>query len=205
MACSQTGFVNKSLTPSPDTAPKSRLLPWQEPMSADRRDNNMADKATFDGIICLGGEDWWYHNRGHFDFQIMRRLGREVARAVRQFVRRAHARSLGDKRLFAERMGRKLKSLKHGLVNVENNFWVFSPVACAGSAAGRLTNWALGAADPAGGAPRRHPPPVALGALPGRCCHDERIPHAAIVMQRTDRFEAFPEGDPEIVASRSRL
>ena len=28
----------------------------------------------FDGIICIGGEDWWYHNRGHFDFQIMRRL-----------------------------------------------------------------------------------------------------------------------------------
>ncbi len=33
---------------------------------------------TFDGIICIGGEDWWYHNRGHFDFQIMRRLARSM-------------------------------------------------------------------------------------------------------------------------------
>ena len=38
----------------------------------------------FDGIICIGGEDWWYHNRGHFDFQIMRRL------AERWQIGRAH-------------------------------------------------------------------------------------------------------------------
>ena len=31
----------------------------------------------FDGVICIGGEDWWYHNRGHFDFQIMRRIARD--------------------------------------------------------------------------------------------------------------------------------
>ena len=31
----------------------------------------------FDGIICIGGEDWWYHNRGHFDFQIMRRFAED--------------------------------------------------------------------------------------------------------------------------------
>lgn len=34
------------------------------------------DELGFDGIICIGGEDWWYHNRGHFDFQMMRRLGK---------------------------------------------------------------------------------------------------------------------------------
>ena len=36
----------------------------------------LGDAAGFDGIICIGGEDWWYHNRGHFDFQIMRRIAR---------------------------------------------------------------------------------------------------------------------------------
>jgi hypothetical protein len=28
------------------------------------------------GVICFGGEDWWYHNRGHFDMQLMRRFAR---------------------------------------------------------------------------------------------------------------------------------
>ena len=36
------------------------------------------DRGTCDGIVCIGGEDWWYHNRGHFDFQIMRRLARTI-------------------------------------------------------------------------------------------------------------------------------
>ena len=31
-----------------------------------------------DGVICFGGEDWWYHNRGHFDMQMMRELSRRV-------------------------------------------------------------------------------------------------------------------------------
>ncbi|MGH2824975.1 MAG: hypothetical protein ACRDLY_18540, partial [Thermoleophilaceae bacterium] len=28
----------------------------------------------FDGVICFGGVDWWYHNRGHYDLQMMREL-----------------------------------------------------------------------------------------------------------------------------------
>ena len=26
--------------------------------------------------ICFSGEDWWYHNRGHADTQLMRRFAR---------------------------------------------------------------------------------------------------------------------------------
>ncbi len=29
---------------------------------------------SYDGIICFGGEDWWYHNRGHYDMRMMREL-----------------------------------------------------------------------------------------------------------------------------------
>src|SRR5713101_6782699 len=31
-----------------------------------------------DGILCFGGEDWWYHNRAHFDIQIMRCMARSL-------------------------------------------------------------------------------------------------------------------------------
>ena len=27
-------------------------------------------------VVCFGGEDWWYHNRGHIDMQLMRRFAR---------------------------------------------------------------------------------------------------------------------------------
>ena len=30
----------------------------------------MKDKS----VLCFGGEDWWYHNRGHIDIQLMRRF-----------------------------------------------------------------------------------------------------------------------------------
>ena len=26
------------------------------------------------GWICFSGQDWWYHNRAHSDFQLMRRV-----------------------------------------------------------------------------------------------------------------------------------
>ena len=97
----------------------------------------------FDGIICIGGEDWWYHNRGHFDFQIMRRLAETMPVL---FVNSLAVRmpSLKEKSQFAARMGRKIRSLARGLVNVENKFWVYSPVSVPGPAGQKLSSWARG-------------------------------------------------------------
>ena len=30
------------------------------------------------GVVCFGGEDWWYHNHGHMDIQIMKRFASET-------------------------------------------------------------------------------------------------------------------------------
>lgn len=157
--------------------------------------------AGYDGIICIGGEDWWYHNRGHFDFQIMRRLAKEKPVL---FVNSLAVRmpSLAEKGQFAARIGRKLKSLARGLVKVENNFWVYSPFSVPGEAGEMLTRWALApqirlAARRAG--IRR---PLLWMHCPAGASLAEKIPHAALVLQRTDRFEAFPEADPEIVGAQ---
>jgi glycosyltransferase involved in cell wall biosynthesis len=154
--------------------------------------------ASFDGIICLGGEDWWYHNRGHFDFQIMRRLAR---RWPVLFVNSLGVRmpSLKHDRHFAARIRRKLRSLARGLVNVENGFWVFSPVAAPGAAVASFSRWALA-------------PQIKFAALRAGICRPllwihcppgvaliDELSHAAVVMQRTDRFEAFPDADPVLV------
>ena len=156
-------------------------------------------EAAFDGIICIGGEDWWYHNRGHFDFQIMRRLAK---RWPVLFVNSLGVRvpSIKDGKVFAQRITRKLKSLSRGLTLVENQFWVLSPFSIPGETGARLSNWLLApqirlAARRAG--IRR---PLLWIHCPAGDALTDRILASHVVMQRTDRFEAFPEADPTVVA-----
>jgi glycosyltransferase involved in cell wall biosynthesis len=153
---------------------------------------------AFDGIICIGGEDWWYHNRGHFDFQIMRRLAREMPVL---FVNSLAVRmpSLTGDKMFFERIQRKLKSLARGVVNVENKFWVFSPVSMPGTAGQRLTGWALAPQIRLAAALAGIRRPLLWVHCPAGVALIDQFDPAAVVMQRTDRFEAFPEGDPELL------
>jgi glycosyltransferase involved in cell wall biosynthesis len=161
-----------------------------------------SDKSsTFDGIVCIGGEDWWYHNRGHFDFQIMRRLAR---RWPVLFVNSLGVRmpSLTDNRLFLQRIGRKLKSLGNGLVNVENQFWVFSPVMVPGATGQKLSSWALGPQIRLAAAHAGMRNPILWIHCPAGAPLAGDYASAATVLQRTDRFEAFPEADPAVVGAQ---
>jgi glycosyltransferase involved in cell wall biosynthesis len=157
--------------------------------------------ATFDGIVCIGGEDWWYHNRGHFDFQIMRRL---AERWPVLFVNSLGVRmpSIKDNRLFLQRIGRKLKSLGNGLVNVENQFWVFSPIMVPGPTGQKLSNWALSPQIKLAAAHAGIRNPILWIHCPAGAALAGEYPSAATVMQRTDRFEAFPEADPTVVGAQ---
>lgn len=152
----------------------------------------------FDGIICIGGEDWWYHNRGHFDFQIMRRISR---RWPVLFVNSLGVRipSLADRSLFATRMKRKLKSLSRGVVRVEAGFHVFTPFSVPGETGQHISNWALAPQIKVAARLAGIRNPLLWVHCPAGADLIDRLPHAAVVMQRTDRFEAFPEGDPELL------
>ncbi len=157
----------------------------------------------FDGIICIGGEDWWYHNRGHFDFQIMRRMAETMPVL---FVNSLAVRmpSLKEKSQFAARIGRKIRSLARGLVNVENKFWVFSPVSVPGPAGQMLSSWALGPQIKLAARRAGISRPLLWIHCPAGAGLADEIPHALLVLQRTDRFEAFPEADPEVVGAQIR-
>ena len=153
--------------------------------------------ADFDGIICIGGEDWWYHNRGHFDFQIMRRLAREVpVLFVNSLgVRIPTAKHGGHTQVMA-RIARKLGSLGRGLKHIENKFHVLSPFSVPGETGQKAFGWAL--APQIKFAARRlgiRKPLLWIHCPPGADLIDT-FAGAPLVMQRTDRFEAFPEGDP---------
>ncbi len=161
----------------------------------------IAEQMPFDGIICIGGEDWWYHNRGHFDFQIMRRLAKDWPVL---FVNSLAVRmpSLKEKSQFVSRVGRKLKSLSRGMVRVENNFWVFSPVSVPGPTGQKLSAWALAPQIKLAAARAGIKRPLLWVHCPAGAALIGDIPHVGLVLQRTDRFEAFPEADPAVVGAQ---
>lgn len=152
----------------------------------------------FDGIICIGGEDWWYHNRGHFDFQILRRLARDwPVLYVNSIGVRFPSPSLGGR--FLAKVRRKLSSFSRGLVRVENNFWVLSPVTLPGAANSGLLGRALALQIRAQALRAGIRKPLVWVHCPAGAGFVQALSASAVILQRTDRFEAFPEGDPVVL------
>src|SRR5262245_46159364 len=88
-------------------------------------------KRAFDGVVCFGGADWWYHNRSHYDLQMMRQLsGRMPVLYVNSLGVRVPKVSEGA--MFVKRVVRKLKSLSRGFVRVSERFGVLSPFVVPG-------------------------------------------------------------------------
>lgn len=80
-------------------------------------------------ILCFGGEDWWYHNRGHFDMQLMRRfaqIGTTVY--VNSIVMQKPNPQEGKK--FLQKIVRKAKSISKGLQKSDAGFWIYSTFHC---------------------------------------------------------------------------
>lgn len=149
-----------------------------------------------DGIVCFGGEDYWYHNRGHFDMQMMRELSQRLpVLYVNSIGMRTP--TLTEGRVFLKRVARKLRSWSNGLQQVREDFWVLSPVSIPKF---HQTSWAKAyLADQVRDAARRMGSynPLVWVACPPAAEVIDRIPAAAVVYQRTDRFEHFPGVDSE--------
>lgn len=97
---------------------------------------------SFDGVICFGGEDWWYHNKGHFDIQIMREFSKD--RKV-IFINSVGMRmpTLGKTSRIGQKIVRKLRSILKGAQQVEPNFYVFSPLYIPGRLGSEATSFLL--------------------------------------------------------------
>jgi glycosyltransferase involved in cell wall biosynthesis len=80
-----------------------------------------------DSVICFAGVDWWYHNRGHSECQIMSKLARRVpALWINSIGMRAPA--PGKTELPYRRYVRKLKSTLKGLRRDPSGMWIYSPL-----------------------------------------------------------------------------
>lgn len=154
----------------------------------------------FDGVICFGGEDWWYHNRGHFDMQMMRELSAHVPVLYINSIGMRVPR-VGEGRMFWKRVARKFRSLRRGLVEVRPNFAVFSPLAAPGKLGRMITSAALP------GQVRRAARrigirrPLVWVACPPGAAYVDRLGAVGVVYQRTDRYEAFTGVNPDEIRS----
>jgi glycosyltransferase involved in cell wall biosynthesis len=163
-----------------------------------------AGSLPFDSVICFGGVDWWYHNRGHFDLQIMRELARQVPVL--------YVNSIGmrfpnprEGTTFLTRIRRKLASMRRGVVPVRERFHVYSPFSVPGSLARHLSTPLLAAQTRR--AARRLGFRVPLLWISNPVAWDivGQLGEVGLVYCRTDRYEAFPGVDPERIAGYDRL
>ena len=149
----------------------------------------------FDGIICFGGEDWWYHNRGHFDMQMMREFSAHMPVVyINSIGMRMPA--LGEGRMFARRMSRKLRSLARGLHRIHDRFAVFSPLVAPAGLASRLTLPTLALQVRTVARRQRIYNPLLWVACPTAAPVVEHYAGAPLVYQRTDLYEQFQGVDP---------
>ncbi len=84
-------------------------------------------KKTCSPVVCFGDSDWWYHNHGHMDIQLMRRFTRftKVLYVNSIMVRKFN---VCEGTMFFRRCARKVRSIFKGLKpsGIEN-LMVYSP------------------------------------------------------------------------------
>lgn len=151
-------------------------------------------------VVCFGGEDWWYHNRGHIDMQLMRRFARMgMTLYVNSIVLQKP--NVGRGNDFVKRLTRKTISIFKGLKNSDAGFWVYSPFSLPVHhikwlrplnrmmLQGQL--WLvlhkLGMYNP-----------IVWVVCPAACDVALKMKKNKLVYQRADRFEDYPNVDVEL-------
>ncbi len=153
------------------------------------------DSGAYDGVICFGGGDWWYHNRGHYDMQMMRSFSRRVPVL---YVNSNGVRipRVGEGRMFLRRVRRKLRSLARGFVRASDRFGVLSPGALPGPLGWKYSRRLIAAQARRAGRKMGIQRPLIWITCPPAV---ELLRHFAgrpVVYQRTDRWECFPGCNP---------
>jgi hypothetical protein len=105
-----------------------------EPANFDGERESGRFLAPYDGILCFGGEDWWYHNQAHFDMQIMRCMARRVPVLYVNSLGFGMPR-LAERTQFVKKIGRKLRSVAQPTRSPFPGFYVTSPFSVP------LWNW----------------------------------------------------------------
>jgi len=168
-------------------------------IAAQHRSNDAPGPArAFDGVICFGGVDWWYHNRGHYDLQMMREFSAEVPVLYINSIGMRVPR-VGEGSMFLSRVKRKFKSLSRGLTRINDRFAVFSPAVLPGQRLGALTRKTLPLQASLAARRLGITKPLVWVACPPARVAALSMRRSGLIYQRTDRFEAFKGVNAEAI------
>ncbi len=158
-----------------------------------------------DGIVCFAGVDWWYHNRGHSECQVMIRMAKSTKVLwVNSIGMRTPV--PGKSEIPFKRYLRKLKSTLRGLRKDPSGMWVLSPLFIPRFTPRvvRINGWLL----------RTQVGLVRRFLRMKRASTWITVPTAApavvdqrwerIVFNRSDEFSSFPEVDHDLIAGLER-
>ncbi|MCB9868615.1 MAG: glycosyltransferase [Planctomycetes bacterium] len=164
------------------------------------------DRRAQPDVLCFAGQDWWYHNRAHSDFQLMLQLAKtHRVLLVNSIGMRMPSRGKSQKVL--QKIWRKLKSILRFLRRPRPdlpNFHVLSPLVfpaygvpwLRGFAAWlvraqvRAVAWWIGVSRPA-----------VVITVPTAWDVVRRLPRQCVFYNRSDKHSDFKEADNAFIAS----
>ena len=152
-------------------------------------------------VVCFGCADWWYHNRGHVDMQLMRRFARngKVLYVNSVVVQKP---KLGEGSKLFRKVTRKVKSILKGLQPSGEGFWVYSPFTLPMHHIrwARALNQLLLRIQINNAVRRLHIlNPVVWVACPTACDTSIRLRKSKLVWQVTDRWDEYPNIDADMI------
>ncbi|MCA9417692.1 MAG: hypothetical protein KC917_15550, partial [Candidatus Omnitrophica bacterium] len=178
-------------------------------MNSHPRTSNLASESPigsspFDGVICFGGVDWWYHNRGHYDLQMMREISNMGIPVLYVNSIGMRVPKITEGAVLLQRIGRKISSLKRGVVEVRQGFVVQSPLMLPAKFGRKTLERFLSYQVRRAAANAGITKPLVWIACPPAVEVLESMSPVALVYQRTDRFEEYPNVDREQIAGYDR-
>ncbi len=153
------------------------------------------ESRRFDGVIAFGGEDWWYHNRGHYDMRMMMQFARRVPVLYVNSIGMRMP-SPGEGRMFLHRIRRKVRSVLRGCRDVGDGMHVYSPMVLPGPTGLALTRGMMIRSLRRRARRLGMRRPLIWINCPTGAEFVDALDPAAVVYQRTDRYESFDGVDP---------
>ncbi|MEU0480881.1 glycosyltransferase [Streptosporangium sp. NPDC006013] len=173
------------------------------------REEVPVQKAGSPGYLCFSAQDWWYHNRAHSDFQLMRSIAAHRKVLVVNSIGMRMP-TPGRSTQVLRRVGRKLRSvamLVRRPLRELPGFYVMSPLPLPfyGSPLARRVNALLVraqvlAVSRALGLHR----PVIMVTIPTAWDVVRPMRRQALVFNRSDRHSSFPESDRPTIEALER-